>query len=217
MNIKAFLDEPLMQRQPRHSARSRTLRDMSLSPKSLIFFAVVLLAGVLGGTAAYQVVQASSPQPAPRESLIVDSTADNGADKAAGKVKARQGGQSKFAPCRRPARLEDGTCVTDVVRTVTVPGGSPVAAAPPQAPAPAPTPAAPSGGGPQSHHHGGHDDSGHDDSGHHGGDDDDDDDDSGQHHGGDDDDHDDDDDHSGHGHGGDDDDDDDSGHHGDDD
>ena len=192
MNIKAFLDEPLMQRQPGHSAGSRTLRDMSQSPKSLIFFAVVLVAGVLGGTAAYQAVQASSPAPGPRESLVVDSS-DDVADQGATK-KLRDDGRSGFAPCREPARLEGDTCVTDVVRTVTLPGAS--AAAPPAPP----TSSSQSG---HSHHH-----SGDDDHGHHGGDGED-----GHHHGGDDDD----DDHSGHGHGGDDDHDGDDDHHGEDD
>ena len=152
MNIKALLDEPLIQRQPGHSAGQRTLSDMS--PKSLIFLSVVLVAGVLGGTAAYQVVQASSPEPAPRESLVVDS-----ADVGAEKQKARDGRRPGFAPCRKPARLEGRKCVTDVVRTVTVPGQSAV-----------PAPGASSSQAGQSHHHGGDDDSGH-----HGGDDDDDD------------------------------------------
>ncbi len=210
-----------MKRQPGHSAGSRTLRDMSLRPKSLIFLSVVLVAGVLGGMAAYQVVQASSPEPTPRESLIVDS-ADDGTGQAAEK-KARNGRPAGFAPCRKPARLEGRKCVTEVVRTVTLPGQSAVAVAPPPAPAsaPAPAPSSSSSQSGQSHHHGGDDDHGHHggegEDGHHG--DDDDDDHSGHGHGGDDgdDDGDDDrdDDHSGHGHGGDDDEDDD--HHGEDD
>ncbi len=163
---------------------------MSKRPRSLAFLSVVLLAGVLGGTAAYRViVPASSAESAPRESLVVDA-----ADKVAGKERAGDARRSGFAPCQKPARLEGGRCVTDVVRTVTVPGASAAAAAPP----PAPAPAGSSGVVPDQHH-GGDDDSGH----HHGGDDDDDD---HGHHGGDDGDH------SGH-HGGDDD----SGHHGDDD
>jgi hypothetical protein len=202
MNIKALLDPPLMQRQPGHTARSCRLRDMIMSPKTLVFLAVVLVAGVLGGTAAYRIgVLAGRPEPAPRESLIVDST-----DQVAEKPKARNG-RPAFAPCRKPAKLEGGKCVTDVVRNVTVPGSSVVAAAPAPAPAPAaPAPATPPGGSEQSHHHS-HDDG--DDHGHHSGEGED-----GHHHGGDDDNHDDDDhddddhdddDHSGHGHGGDDD------------
>ena len=186
-----------------------------MSPKSLVFLSVVLLAGVLGATAAYRIiVPASSTESAPRESLVVDA-ADQG---AANKQTRRQG----FAPCRKPARLEGGQCVTEEVRTVTVPGTSAVTAARPPASAPAPAPApttAPSGtdddGDDDGHHHGGDDDGHHhggdgEDGHHHGGDDDDDD----SHHGGDDDDHDDD---SGH-HGGDDDDrDDDDDRHGEDD
>jgi len=185
MNIKPFLDEPLIQRQPGHSAGSRTLRDMSLNPKSLIFLSVVLMAGVLGAIAAYRIaVPASSSEPAPRESLIVDSAED---------AMTRDGRRAGFAPCRKPARLEGGKCVTDVLRTVTLPGQS-VAAAPPPAAAPAPAPSSSDdhghhgGDGEDGHHHGGDDDDDHDgDDDHHG------DDDSG-HHGGDDDDHDDDDD-----------------------
>jgi hypothetical protein len=175
---------------------------MIMSPKTFVVLAVVLVAGVLGGTAAYRVgVLAGSPEPAPRESLVVDS---DSTDQVAEKQKARDG-RPAFAPCRKPARLEAGKCVTDVVRTVTVPGSSAVAAAPAPA-APAPAPVVPSGGSEQGHHSG-HDDG--DDHGHHSGEGED-----GHHHGGDDDD----DDHSGHGHGGDDDDDDNSGHgHGGDD
>jgi hypothetical protein len=47
---RPVLDEALMQRQPRHSAGSRTLRDMNLSLKSLIFFAVIAATAALLAT-----------------------------------------------------------------------------------------------------------------------------------------------------------------------
>ncbi len=173
---------------------------MSLNSKSLLLLAVVLLAGVLGGTVVYRsVTPASGAEPSPRKTLVVDS-ADAGAAQQATRDKRRP----EFAPCREPARLEGGSCVTDEVRTVTVPAQGPGSAAAPSAPA---APAAPSSSGSSTQHH-----SGDDDHAHHGGDDD------HGHHGGHDDDGDDDDDHGGHGgddhgghggHGGDDDHDDD--------
>ena len=138
---------------------------MNLSPKSLVLLSVVLAAGSLGGTAAYRVgALADSPEPPPRQSLDLDATKD-GQD--------RNGRRAGFAPCREPARLEDGQCVTEVVRTVTVPTATSGAVGA----RPAHTAAG------SSDHHGGSDDSGHhggdDHDSHHGGDD------EGDHHGGD--------------------------------
>ena len=88
---------------------------MSLNPKSLVFLSVVLMAGVLGADRRLPDRRARpvAPSPAPRESLVVDSAEGES---------AREGRRAGFAPCRKPARLEGGKCVTDVVRTVTVPG-----------------------------------------------------------------------------------------------
>lgn len=175
------------------NAARRTLTGMNL--KSVVVLLTVVAAGLFGGAAAYQVASSvrGSAEADARESVVVQE--------------GGQGqGRARFAPCRKPAKLEAGRCVTDVVRTVTVPGSSGGGTAPARASGGA-APAF-SGGDDDSHH--GDDD----DHGHHGGDDD------GHHHSGegeaghhgddsddrdDDRDDDDDDDHSGHG--GDDDDD----------
>jgi hypothetical protein len=84
-----------------------------MNPKSLLLFLVVLMAGVLGAAAAYQVVLPSpSADGAARESLVIDQ-AEQPAPQAA-----------RFAKCRKPAVREGRKCVTDVVRTVVVPGSS---------------------------------------------------------------------------------------------
>ncbi len=138
------------------------LRSMSLNPKTLVLLSVVLLGGVLGGTAAYRAtVAASGAEATPRQTLVVDS-ADTGADLGARPAKVRDAQRPKFAPCRKPARLEAGKCVTEEVRTVTVPAQSSGTAARPPASAPA------SSGGSSSHHG---DDDRDDDHGHHGDDD----------------------------------------------
>ncbi|MCW2765171.1 MAG: hypothetical protein JWO11_1130 [Nocardioides sp.] len=56
----------------------------------------------------------------------------------------RPGTTFRWAPCRAPAQLERGVCVTDVVRTVVVSAPAPQPAAPP--PAAPVVPAAPTGG-----------------------------------------------------------------------
>ena len=125
-----------------------------------------------------------------------DSTAAADATPAVGN--GRRTAVSKFAPCRRPARLEDGVCVIDEVRTVVVAAGTaarvPATAQPARrAPAPA-APAVPAAPG-SDHEDDDWDDDDHDDD-HHDDDDHDDDDDRDDHHGDhddDDDDHDDDD------------------------
>ena len=205
MNIKQFLDQPLMQRQPRHSACSRTLQDMSLSPKSLIFLAVVLdgRGARRGRPPTGSQCQAEAPEPPPRKSLI--------SARRRSRRRTAHGRRAGFAPCRKPARL-GAQCVTEEVRTVTVPERSiTVAAGPRPAAAARPTPARgpvaplattttttttvatttvtrprpPRGDSDRGHHHGGDDDDDDDDDDHHGGDDDEGD------HGGDDDDDDD--------------------------
>lgn len=158
--------------------------------KSGLVFLIVLAAGLIGGTVAYQVATptSSSAEPTANGTIVVPENQRR--DKPPG-----------FAPCKRPATLLGGKCVTDVTRTVVLPG----AAAPAQssggrAPAPAPGPFHASGGDDEGRHHGGEGEEGH-----HGDDDGDDDDHddtdtdtaftdvtgTGTHHGGDDDDDDD--------------------------
>ena len=106
--------------------------------KSGLVLLIALLAGVLGGTAAYQVAKpaSSSAEAAPRESLAVQQ-----GDRGPGKG-------PRFAPCKRPATLQGDRCVTDVTRTVVVPGTSVPAQTTGSAggaPAPAPVPFGASG------------------------------------------------------------------------
>ena len=90
-----------------------------MNPKSIVMFLVVLMAGLLGAAAAYQVaLPATSAESAPRESLVISDTQPG--DQAT--PRAAQG--KRFAKCRKPAVLDNGTCVTEVVRTVAVPGSS---------------------------------------------------------------------------------------------
>ena len=121
--------------------------------KSGFVLLIVLIAGVLGGTAAYQVATpaSSSAEPAARDSLVVNKT------------NARSQGRG-FLPCKRPATLQGGRCVTEVTRTVVVPG-APVAPATSasngRGPAPAPVPVDTSGDDHEVRHHGGEGESGH--------------------------------------------------------
>ena len=130
--------------------------------KSGFVLLIVLVAGVLGGTAAYQVATptSSSAEPAIRESIVVGN-GDRARDKRPG-----------FAPCKRPATLEGGRCVTDVTRTVVVPGTASARSSGSSGPGPAPVPFHASGDDSEGRHHGGEGESGH-----HGDEDDDDDDD----------------------------------------
>ncbi len=141
--------------------------------KSILVVLVATVAGIFGGAVTYQVAVPAEAQPEASDAIVL---------KSPGHAARGDKRPAKFAPCRPPAKLEGRRCVTDVVRTVAVPGRSaPVSAPRAQAPAPAaPAPApAPSGSdwNDDGRHHGGDDESDH-----HGGDDDDDD-----HHGGDDD------------------------------
>jgi hypothetical protein len=151
--------------------------------KSGLVLLIAIVAGVLGGTAAYQVAAptSSSAEPAARDSIVIKKG-----------DRARENGRG-LAPCKRPATLEGGRCVTDVVKTVVVPapaaqssGSSGRASA-----APVPVPFDASGDDHEGRHHGGEGEAGHhgDDDGDddHGDDTDDADDDSHGHHGGDDD------------------------------
>ena len=126
--------------------------------KSGFVLLIALTAGVLGGTAAYQVATptSSSAEEVARESIVVgkgDRARDQG---------------PKFAPCKRPATLQGGRCVTDVTRTVVVPGTPAPARSGSSGPGPAPVPFHASGDDNEGRHHGGEGESGH-----HGDDDDD--------------------------------------------
>jgi uncharacterized membrane protein YgcG len=102
--------------------------------KSMLVAGTATVAGVAGGVAVYQIT-------APAE-----FTPSQAAPAAAATPKARAAnGETRFAPCRPPAVLEGGKCVTTTVQTVTLPApAAPAApAAPEAAAAPAPAAAAP--------------------------------------------------------------------------
>jgi uncharacterized membrane protein YgcG len=97
--------------------------------KSMLVAGTATVAGVAGGVAVYQIT-------APAE-----FTPSQAAPAAAATPKARAAnGETRFAPCRPPAVLEGGKCVTTQVQTVTLP--APAAAAAPAAPAAAAAPSA---------------------------------------------------------------------------
>src|SRR6186713_345843 len=93
--------------------------------KNMLVAGTATVAGVAGGVAVYQLT--APPEFKPSQA----------APAAAATPKARAPkGEVRFAPCRPPAVLEGGKCVTTQVQTVTIPA--------PAAPAPAPAaPAAP--------------------------------------------------------------------------
>ena len=96
--------------------------------KSGLVFLVVLAAGLIGGTVAYQVATptSSSAEPTANGTLVLPKT-------------ERPGKPRGFAPCKRPATLLGGKCVTDVTRTVVLPGAvAPAQSSGGRAPAPAP-------------------------------------------------------------------------------
>ena len=122
--------------------------------KSGFVLLIALAAGVVGGTAAYQVATptSSSAESSVRDPIVVKK-GDRGRDKARG-----------FAPCKRPATLEGGRCVTDVTRTVVVPGAAPPvqsSGSTGRAPAPAPVPFHASSDDNEGRHHGGEGEDGH--------------------------------------------------------
>jgi translation initiation factor IF-2 len=127
--------------------------------KSMLVAGTATVAGVAGGVAVYQIT-------APAE-----FTPSQAAPATAATPKARAAnGETRFAPCRPPAVLEGGKCVTTTVQTVTLPAPAapaapaapeaaaappPAAAAPaaqPKAAAPAPAAAAPAPAAPVAHH-----------------------------------------------------------------
>ncbi|MDP2774736.1 MAG: hypothetical protein Q8O61_14380 [Nocardioides sp.] len=81
---------------------------------------LTLAAGLVGSVAAYRATAGEiEPEPAAAPSSAVSTTP------------ARQlvlpGTTFAWAPCKPGARLERGTCVTDVVRTVVLPAAVPAA------------------------------------------------------------------------------------------
>lgn len=65
-------------------------------------------AGTAGAVTAYQL---ASPEPASAPAI---ETVDQGTGPD----------RPRFAPCKKPARLKDGRCVTNLSRTVVVPGST---------------------------------------------------------------------------------------------
>ena len=94
---------------------------------------VGILSGALaiGGAGAAAAYSAASVAPS-TDPPAVARTVHHQPDRA---QPARPGPRFRWAPCTPPAHLEQGTCVTDVTRTVVVPAPAP-------APAPAVQPAA---------------------------------------------------------------------------
>ncbi|GAA2146835.1 hypothetical protein GCM10009844_23440 [Nocardioides koreensis] len=82
------------------------------------------LAGLAGSTVAYGWGSSGAGSPAPVSS-------PRSTERPHAQV-VRPGSAFRWAPCRPPAHLEHGVCVTDVVRTVVVP--APAAPAVPVAP-----------------------------------------------------------------------------------
>jgi hypothetical protein len=124
--------------------------------KSVIIVLAAVLAGTLGGALTYQVaVPAGGAEPDTTESVVLKSPKD----------KARPERRDvRFAPCKRPAKLEGKRCVTDVVRTVVVGSQTqPATQSVPAAPAPVPVSSSGSDFNDDSRHGGGDDDSGYDD------------------------------------------------------
>jgi hypothetical protein len=101
--------------------------DMNL--KSILAVLVAVLAGTFGGALAYNVATpsaASGPTPTSTTLQPAAETQDVAAGPAEKVVKLR--------PCKKPAHRVGQKCVTDVTRTVVVPGSA-------RSSAPAPAPA----------------------------------------------------------------------------
>lgn len=82
---------------------------LPMKPFAVLTTAVGLAAGTVAGTAAYLVV--AGPGPASTTVPVSEHVST-----------VVPGTRFEWAPCRGSATLEHGVCVTDVVRTVTVPG-----------------------------------------------------------------------------------------------
>lgn len=95
---------------------------------SVCIMVTTLAAGLVGSAFAYQLASADNAGKSP--------ASVSAAQPPAGAQVVRPGTRFKWAPCRPNSRLEKGVCVTDVVRTVVIPGPVvQVAAAPAAAPA----------------------------------------------------------------------------------
>lgn len=95
---------------------------------SVCIMVTTLAAGLVGSAFAYQLASADNAGKSP--------TSVSAASPRAGAQVVRPGTRFKWAPCLPNSRLEKGVCVTDVVRTVVIPGPVVrVAAAPAAAPA----------------------------------------------------------------------------------
>jgi hypothetical protein len=86
--------------------------------KSIVAVIVAVLAGTIGGAAAYTVATPSSASgPAPTSTSIQPAAETQDVAAPVEKV-------VKLRPCRKPAELVGKKCVTDVTRTVVLPGSA---------------------------------------------------------------------------------------------
>lgn len=86
--------------------------------KSILAVIVAVLAGTIGGAAAYSVATPSSASGPGTTSTSLQPAAET-QDVAAAPVKV-----VKLRPCQKPAHRVGQKCVTDVTRTVVVPGAA---------------------------------------------------------------------------------------------
>ena len=106
--------------------------------KSILVAGAATVAGVAGGVAVYQITAPAelSRRPPPPA--------------AAATPKARAAkGETRFAPCRPPAVLEGGKCVTTAVQTVTLPAPAAAAGAGTSGSPPGSCAGSPQGSGPR--------------------------------------------------------------------
>jgi hypothetical protein len=149
-----------------------------MSTKTSFLAVAAIVTGLAGGLAAYQIAAPDSRAEAETSPAVASVTSEGGRAEQ-GKTQGRQ----RLAPCRPPAQQEGRKCVTDVRRTVVLPGPvvgpaqgapPPVVVPPPVVPVPvqsipnAPLPAVPVTPPPAavSTYHDGDDDHDHDDDGH---------------------------------------------------
>jgi len=99
-----------------------------MNPVSSLVLSLALLLGAAGGVYAYDSAAHSTPGHPAVSAASVATPDTAAADQAS---RARRGAKHRtvvrWAPCPDGTRLEAGVCVTDVVRTVTLP--APVAPA----------------------------------------------------------------------------------------
>lgn len=102
---------------------------------SALLGAAALVIGLGGGSVAYQLATTAG---APASSGTSVTT-----DQAQVAARVQPGTRFGWAPCKPPAVQRGKACVTDVVRTVTVPGSSGSSSGPASGPASAPAAPAP--------------------------------------------------------------------------